>query len=144
MLIKLRLLATAASKYLPSPVVARLVKHRPFWRDLQPRLLKIPMMKRGTFIENLPTDDRELMEFGSNITGAKFYYGYRIITNGDKDTIDTLLMCVDGKGNVLEDEKRRLEHNTYYLGVRIPEQDLKSMRYSTNFERMDYVLRNLE
>ena len=143
MKIQIAIAASAAKKkFVPAGLIVRLTKTRPTWRDLGPRLLKIPMLQRGHFVANLPENDDGLIAYAET-NGMKLYYGYRIRVDGDKDFIDNLLMCLDDKDRVVEDEKHRLDHTSYYVGVPLPAADIKSRKYANNFERMDYVLRNL-
>lgn len=140
---KILVTASASKSYVPTKLVKRLVEQRPFWRDLQARLLKMPLLKRGHFVTDLPETDDLLIKYGQERKWT-FAFGYRIRTFIKKDTIDTLLMCIDEKGRVVEPESDRLNHTNYFVGMRVPEQDIKSRKYAINFERMEYVMKNLE
>lgn len=140
---KILVTASSSQKHVPRSIVARLVKNRPQWRDLAARLLAIPLLKRGHFIEKLPQEDHALIELAKRNSWS-LYYGYKIRVEPTLDFIDTQLLCVDAKGRVVEDTFDRLNNTAIYAAVKIPEQDIKSRKYAFNFERMDYVLRNLE
>lgn len=142
MKIQIAIASAAPKKFVPAGTVVRLTKSRPTWRDLGPRLLKIPMLQRGHFVDDLPENDDGIIAYAQT-HGYSLFYGYRIRLDGEKDFIDNLLMCLDDKNRVVEDEKYRLNHTSYYVGVKLPDADIKSRKYANNFERMDYVLRNL-
>lgn len=139
---KIMLAVASSAKFVPTKIVKKLVESLPYMRDLQPRLLRMPLLKRGHFVPNLPEVDDALIRFAEK-NKFSLYYGYRI-RNGEKDTLNTLLMCVDEKGRVVESEKERLNHTNYYVGMKVPEADIKSRKYTVNFERTEYVMRNLE
>lgn len=140
----MKILVTASSqKHVPRSIIARLVKTRPQWRDLAARLLSIPQLKRGHFIEKLPQEDHKLIALAQKNKWS-LYYGYKIRVEPTIDYIDTMLFCVDKKGRVVEDSADRMNNNAIYVAVKVPEADIKSRKYAFNFERMDYVLRNLE
>jgi hypothetical protein len=140
----MKILVTASSqKHVPRSIIARLVKKRPQWRDLAARLLAIPLLPRGHFVENLPQEDHALIALAQRNKWS-LYYGYKIRVEPTLDFIDTMLFCVDKKGRVVEDTNDRLNNTAIYAAVKVPEADIKSRKYAFNFERMDYVLRNLE
>lgn len=142
----MKILVTASNKetkHVSRSVIARLVKTRPQWRDLAARLLAIPLLKRGHFVEKLPQEDHALIELAQK-NNWSLYYGYKIRVEPTLDYIDTMLMCVDKKGRVVEDQFDRLNNTAFYAAIPIPEADIKSRKYAFNFERMNYVMRNLE
>ena len=142
----MKILVTASSetkKHVSRGVIARLTKNRPQWRDLAARLLAIPLLKRGHFIEKLPQEDHAIIELAAK-NKWNLYYGYKIRVEPTLDFIDTMLMCVDKKGRVIEEVSDRLNNTAFYVAIPIPEADIKSRKYAFNFERMDYVMRNLE
>lgn len=134
-------IALAANGHLPGTLVTRLVKKRPDSKDLAKRLLSMPVIKRGKFVENLPTGDNALIAYAEK-KKCELYMGYRIKVDGDKDYIDTLLFCVDND-RVVESVNSRLEPIDYYVGIPIPAADIKAKNYALKFERLDYVLANL-
>lgn len=142
----MKILVTASSektKHVSRTVIARLTKNRPQWRDLAARLLAIPLIKRGHFIDKLPQQDHAIIELARKNKWT-LYYGYKIRVEPTTEYIDTLLMCVDKKGRVIEASSDRLNNTAFYVGVPIPDEDVKSHKYAFNFERMDYVLKQLE
>lgn len=141
----MKILVTASSetKHVSRSVIARLTKNRPQWRDLAARLLAIPLIKRGHFIEKLPQEDHAIIELARKNKWT-LYYGYKIRVEPNIEFIDTMLMCVDKKGRVVEASTDRLNNTASYVGIPIPDEDIKSRKYAFNFERMDYVLKHLE
>lgn len=141
----MKILVTASSetKHVSRSVITRIVKNRPQWRDLAARLLAIPLIKRGHFIDKLPQEDHALIALAKKNKWS-LYYGYKIRVEPTIEFIDTMLMCVDKKGRVVEASSDRLNNTSYYVGIPIPDEDIKSRKYAFNFERMEYVMRNLE
>nr|DAF93691.1 MAG TPA: hypothetical protein [Myoviridae sp. ctshb19] len=131
-------LAAEQKKYLPGGLMVRLVRNYPDIRDLAQRLLHLPVIKRGNFVTNLPQNDLGLIKF-AEANKYSLYMGYRVYKEKDKDQMDTLLMCVDQKGCVVESEKQRLDSTVYYVGIRVPADDIPSRRYASKFNRMDYI-----
>ena len=136
-------IATAAPKFVPGPTIVRLVKARPEFRDLSARLLRIPLLPRGHFVTSLPNNDGALIKYAEQ-NKFTMAYGYRIGNIDNVDTVDLMLMCLDEKGRVVESEEERLKHTSYYAGIKIPAEDIKSRTYALKFERMSYVKKNLE
>lgn len=143
MKIQIAVATAAPKKFVPAKTVVKLVEAYPTMRDLASRLLKIPLLNRGHFVTGLPTTDDALIAYAEK-NRFKMAYGYRIWFEAEKVKIDVRLFCLDENGKLLEDEKDRLTSTRFYAGVRIPDADIKSRRYALNFERMDYVMRNLE
>jgi len=132
-------LALAASeKYLPNGLMVRLARNYPDIRDLGERLLHLPQIKRGNFMPNVPESDVALIKY-AEANKLSLYYGYRIYKEKDKDQLEALLMCVDDKRRVVESEKRRMDNTAYYVGIRIPPDDIANHRYFNKFNRMDYI-----
>jgi hypothetical protein len=132
-------LAASAKKYLPGGLMIRLARNYPDLRDLGNRLLRLPIIPRGNFVPKLPKFDNDLIVYAQQNKFA-LYYGYRIYkTEDNKDQLEPLLMCVDDKGRVVEPEKNRLDSTFYYVGIRIPADDIQSRRYANKFNRMDYL-----
>jgi len=143
MKIEIAVAASAAKKFVPGATIVRLTKSYPQWRDLGARLLKIPVLPRGHFVNDLPENDDGLIAYATKHEFS-MAYGYRIRIDGKENTLDNMLMCVDGKGRVVESEKERLGRTAYYVGITLPAADIKSRKYALNFERMDYVLQHTE
>jgi hypothetical protein len=131
--------------YIPKPVITRLTVSRPTWRDLGQRLIQMPLMKRGHFTDDIPNPDNvDLFIAFAEKHNYTLCYGYKVRLDGKRDYIDTVLMCLDDNNRIVEDAKERLNHTCYYVGIRIPAEDIKSRKYAIKFERMDYVLKNME
>uniref|UniRef100_A0AB39CE19 Virion structural protein n=1 Tax=Pseudomonas phage HRDY3 TaxID=3236930 RepID=A0AB39CE19_9VIRU len=135
---EMMLALAAAEKYLPGGLMVRLARNYPDIRDLGQRLLHLPQIKRGNFVNDLPKNDDGLIKYADRLKYS-LYYGYRVYKEKDKDALETLLMCVDAKGRVVEPEQNRLDSTVYYVGIRIPTDDIASRRYANKFNRMDYI-----
>ena len=135
------LLAVAATKpvkYLSGGLMVRLVRNYPDIRDLSTRLLHMPIIQRGHFVTDLPNNDDQLIKYGAQ-NEHQMYMGYRVYRKNDKDQMETLLMCVDSKGRVVEPEKNRLDGTLSFVGVKVSPDDIKSRRYANKFNRLDFV-----
>jgi hypothetical protein len=132
-------LAANGKKYLSGGLMIRLARNYPDIRDLGNRLLRLPIIPRGNFVPKLPKGDDHLIKFAEQ-NKFSLYYGYRVYKNAEgKDQLESLLMCVDDKGRVVETEESRLDNTSSYVGMRIPTDDIKSRRYANKFNRMDYL-----
>lgn len=132
-------------KYIPKSVIKRLVLANPTWRDLYARLIQMPLLKRGHFAADVPDPDNvDAFIRYAQLHKYVLCYGYRVRQDGTKDYIDTVLMALDKKDRLVENEKTRLNNTSFYVGIRIPEEDIKSRRYAMKFEQMNYVLKNME
>ena len=135
---KMMLALAADKKYLPGGLMVRLARNYPDIRDLGQRLLHLPVIKRGNFVTNLPKNDDGIIKYAERLKYS-LYYGYRVYKQKDKDAMEQVLMCVDAKGRVVEPEQNKLDSTVYYVGVRVPADDIPSRRYANKFNRMDYI-----
>lgn len=135
---KMMLALAAEQKYLPGGLMVRLARNYPDIRDLGQRLLHMPVIKRGNFVSDMPRNDDGVIKYAERLKYT-LYYGYRVYKQNDKDAMELLLMCVDSKGRVVESEKNKLDSTVYYVGVRVPTDDIASRRYVNKFNRMDYL-----
>ncbi|AFH14733.1 hypothetical protein LU11_gp202 [Pseudomonas phage Lu11] len=135
---KLYLTTASAKKYLKGGQIVRLEKNYPYIRDLGSRLLRLPIIKRGNFVDKLPQSDDALIAFAQQ---RKFdlYYGYKICKLNGRDSLLASLLCVDKSGCVVEDKSSRLDNTSCYVGIKVPEADIKSRTYATKFSRADYL-----
>jgi len=131
-------LAADQQKFLPGGLMVRLARNYPDIRDLGQRLLHLPVIKRGNFVNDLPRNDDGIIKYADRHK-YQLYYGYRVYRHNDKDALELLLMCVDSKGRVVESEKSKLDSTVYYVGIRVPTDDIPSRRYANKFNRMDYI-----
>ena len=137
--------SNTVKNYIPKPIITRLTIARPTWRDLGARLIQMPLLKRGHFTDDIPNPDNvDLYIAFAEKYNYTLCYGYKVRVDGKRDYVDTVLMCLDDKNRIVEDAKERLNHTVYYVGIRIPAEDIKSRKYAIKFERMDYVLKNME
>ena len=134
----MQLAVASSKKFLSGALIVRLEKNYPQLRDLGSRLLRMPILKRGNFVDDLPINDDQLIKWGTQ-RKYSFFYGYKVCKLQGKDTLEAMLLCVDQKGCVVESTARRLDNTNSYVGVKVPDQDIKARNYVLKFDRGDYL-----
>lgn len=129
--------------YLSGDIIYRLVRQRPFWRDLERRLQILPVIPFGRNDNVFSGNNPEQVVRYALKKKLAIYYGYLIHVDGHITSIEHHAFCVD-KGRVVEPSKDYpYEGRCYYLGIPVPFNDIVDRRFELKFERMNYVLENL-
>lgn len=135
--------AASARGSLSSAMIENLAKERPYWRDLRRRLEVMPLIPKGRIVATESGTAQSVIRFAKT-HGMQVYYGYLIVNDGKTSSIDPHVFCVDA-GKVVEVSKSvPWNTNCYYVGIPIPANDLEGCKFQTKFERMDYILHNVE
>lgn len=119
-----------------------LIEGRRFWRDLPMRLERLPIIKRGINIGILPratVHDNAVAYSKKN--KLRLYVGYLVSreTTQTPWIIEVHSFCVDSRERVIEPTAGFNWEESYYLGIPVPEEDIRGMRYLHNFEKMSYI-----
>lgn len=133
------------AQYLSDDIIKRIVKQRPYWRDLERRLQVMPSIplghEDGSFSGNNP---EQVVRYAIKKKVA-IYYGYFIRVDGASTIIEPHAFCV-ANGRVIEpsiDYKWEGQGRCYYVGIPVPFGDIVDRRFELKFEQMKYVYDNL-
>ncbi len=126
-------------KYLPHNIVDRLVKERPYWRDLSIRLKIMPVLDKGRRVGEMTGDTVVNAIRTAEKYGIDLYHGYFIRSTRDVLTIDTHTFAVFN-GTVIEcSAEHPWDNHCYYVGVPIQPLYYDKHRFIRMFERMDFI-----
>ncbi len=135
------LVSLSYSKTLPVGVIDALCKERKFWRDLRPRLQLLPLLPKGKNDGDMPSaTPHENAVAYSKQHELPLYMGYIIYRNNADDNwkIEDHSFCIED-GRVVEPTTGYPWFDVYYVGFRVPRDDIPGMRYLNYFMRMDYL-----
>lgn len=131
--------------HLPSAIIDSVVNARPFWRDLQQRLRKLPEIKLGKHVAtgNPSSPHQNAIRYCETHPAALLYVGYVIsrTKTGEPWKIEEHSFCVENN-RVYEPTDMAVWNvqDTHYVGFEVPMEDRKNLRYLNLFDRMSYIL----
>lgn len=131
-------------RHVPENIINQLVRDRQYWRDLEKRLYSLPEISLGKYIGTKPssTPHKNAVEYSQEHESAHLYVGYIIYRErtGDKWQITEHSFCVEN-GKVCEPTEmpRWNVYDTHYVGMEVPEEHTKNMKYLHYFDRMSYI-----
>lgn len=126
---------------LPTNIIKALAKNYAHERDLALRLFKLPVIPKGKRVVEYPATNPH--KYAVEVHDKKqldVCIGYYIYKDNNRWKVFEHVFNLDSRGRVQEHCDLKWDTSSYYVGMRIPEQDLPNLKFRMLFSRMAYIL----
>jgi hypothetical protein len=128
---------------LPHDVIQELAKHYSGMRDLEHRLWKLPLIKKGKQRDVYPnTNVSQYAVRAAEFEKLRLFIGYFVYRHPQtrKWQLHEHVFCVDSKDRVQEMASGfEWPQPCYYVGMEVPVDDYKNLRFVNKFSLMSYI-----
>lgn len=140
---KVKLRKNEKPQALPHDVIKELASSYSNMRDLEHRLWKLPLIKKGVQEPYYPnTNVSEYAAKAAEEKGWRLFIGYFVFrdTQTNNWRLHEHVFCVDSANKVRELAKGfEWPQPCYYVGMEVPREDWKNSRFTSKFSQMSYI-----